>query len=320
MSGNDMKLLRDELARVIAENRRHRNVEEEMGKNIVDFALKVDQLTLEVDRLTLERDQVNAKADKLMRILGETMGDKATLERLLQFYDNPHSPPSSRTITQREINKEKKEERRRNNPEGRRGRKKGFRGKAVSRRAERTASHRPGRCSSCGGGSLDVISSESRNIIDIPEIPKATVTRHVIMTCRCSSCGTVATPAAGILRGTSLGPNLVRIVAGMWKDKVSYEGIAGTLSGLFGIMECSKSTVQHALDSVAGAMEREVGAIRAEMDAKTTPAGIDETPYSVMGDPCQAWVATDCDTTVVVMAGSRGLRSWRNTFRTTGGP
>lgn len=52
-------------------------------------------------------------------------------------------------------------------------------------------------------------------------------------------------------------------------------------------------------------MACEAGAIRSQMDAKTTPVRIDETPYSMTGDACQAWVATDHNTMVAVMAGSR---------------
>lgn len=39
--------------------------------------------------------------------------------------------------------------------------------------------------------------------------------------------------------------------------KASYADIAGTLSDLFGVEGCGKSTVQHALDSAANAMEPE---------------------------------------------------------------
>ena len=92
MPDSEIKLLRDELAQVIAENRRHRNVEEEMSNNLIDLTLKGDQLTL-------ERDQANARVDMLMHILGEMAGDKATLERMLKFYDNLHSPSSSKTAT-----------------------------------------------------------------------------------------------------------------------------------------------------------------------------------------------------------------------------
>ena len=53
-------------------------------------------------------------------------------------------------------------------------------------------------------------------------------------------------------------------------------------------------------------MEPESRRIKTEMDAKTTPVNIDETPYPVQGQTCQVWVATDPHSTVVVAAGSRG--------------
>ena len=237
MPNSDTKLLRDELAQVIAENKRHRHVQDEMGQNIIELALKVDQLALErdqanakvdqlalerdqanakVDQLALERDQANAKVDRLIDILKEITEGKIEIEKILQFYDNPHAPPSNKTITQREINKEKREERRRSNPGGRRGRKKGFRGKAVSRKAMQTVRHKSKKCPSCGGGNLKTVSTSTRNVIDVPVLPKAIVTKHVIESCECLDCHAVTVPKTGLFDGTSLGLNLLKIAVGLW--------------------------------------------------------------------------------------------------------
>ena len=110
MPNSDTKLLRDELAQAIAENKRHRHVQDEMGQNIIEPTLRIDQLALERDKLELERDQANATVDGLIGILKEITEGKIAIEKILQFYDNPHAPPSNKTITQREIDKGKREE------------------------------------------------------------------------------------------------------------------------------------------------------------------------------------------------------------------
>ena len=179
-------------------------------------------------------------------------------------------------------------------------------GKAVSRKAVQTVRHKSKKCSSCGGGNLKTVSTSTKNVIDVPVLPKAIITKHVIESCECLDCHAVTVPKTGLFDGTSLGLNLLKIAVGLWKGKASYVDIAGTLSDLFDVEGCAKSAVQHALDSAANAMEPEAGSIKAGMDAKKTPVNIDETPHPIQGGTGQGWVATDRDSTVVVIAGSRG--------------
>ena len=307
MPNLDIKLLRDELAKVIGENKRRKRAEEEMSRKIVELALKVDQIILERDQIALERDQANAKVELLASILKDVEKGKIDADKISQFYDNAHTTPRQKTITQREINKEKKKERRQRNPEGKRGRKKGCEDHAVSRKATQAVRHSPQRCALRDGRNLKVVGTTSKNVVDIPVLPQAVVTCHIVETCECSDCHGTTVPNTGLLDGTSLGSNLVKIVTGMWEDKMSYQDIANTLSSLFGVEGCAKSTIQHVLDSVADAMGPEANSIKSEMNAKTTPVNIDETPYPVLGDICQGWVATDPDSTVVEIAGGRGV-------------
>ena len=250
---------------------------------IIALTLKVDQFTLERDQLSTNLEQANAKIDLLVKMLKDKGQDKAGIDKVLKFYDN-HTPPSHKTITQREINKEKKEERCQKNPEGRRGRKGGFKGYAVSRGAKQKVWHMPQECASCGGGNLKVTRIDNENATDIPEMPQAAVTTHVTETCRCLDCNHSTTPEAGLVRGTSFGPRLVKIALGMWKNKASYRDIAETFSDLFGVKGCAKSTIQYMID--AAAMEPESRKIKAEMDAKTTPVNIDEAPHQVQDQTC----------------------------------
>ena len=170
--------MRDELAKVIGDNKRRMQAEEEQDKLIIALTLKVDQFALERDQFALERDQAsakleqaNAQIDLLVKMLKDKGQDKAAIDKVLKFYDNPHTLPSHKTITQREINKEKKEERRQKNPEGRRGRQGGFKGYAASRKSTQKVRHRPQKCASCGGGNLKVTRIDSENATDIPEKP-----------------------------------------------------------------------------------------------------------------------------------------------------
>ena len=238
---------------------------------------------------------------------------RINIEKVLEFLDNVHTPPSKGTITQREINSEKKE-RLKNNPAGRRGCAKGCTNSAVSRRATRTVRHRPEKCGFCGGKKLTVVRITSKNVMDIPFIPKMEVANHIVDECKCDECGNVTVPQTGLLKGTPLGPNLLKILTGMWESKVACQDIANMFSGLFGIEGCAKSTIQHGWDSVADRMEPEAGAIKGEMRFKDTPVNIDETLYSIRGKAGQAWMATDKDAAVVEMTGSRGAAVLKEHF------
>ena len=302
-----MKLLRDQLAKVIGENGRLAAKLEAVEASNAALTLTVDQMVLKLDLISRQRDEALAKVELLQKALMEMAGDKTKVERILEYHDNPHTPPRNRTITQREINKQKKEERKRNNPTGRKGRRKGCKNTAVSRRATRTVEHRPDRCGQCGGQNLEVIRTDSSIKIDIPFIPKAEVANHREDTCRCLDCGQKTAPESGLIRGTSLGPNLLKMAVGLWNANASYQGVADLFSGLFGVDRCAKSTIQHALGSVANLMEPVAEAISKEMMSRKDPVGIDESPVTVPDGTGQIWLATDGDATLVKVAASREM-------------
>ena len=195
-------------------------------------ALMVDRLALKLSLATAKLDEALAKIAKQEEIIVEVTGSKAKAERILQYYDNAHTPPRNRTITQREINRQKKEERKKKNPTGRRGRHKGCTNTAVSRKATRTVVHRPDRCKSCGGGNLEAERTDNELVVDIPFIPQIEVVNHRLDTCKCLDCGKITTPSrTGLVRGTSLGPNLLKMTVGLWSMNASYEGIGEFLFG-----------------------------------------------------------------------------------------
>ena len=103
-------------------------------------ALAVDRILLEMGMIKRERDEALAKVERPENALREVAEGKTKAERILEYYDNAHTPPSSHTITPREINEQKSEERKKNNPTGRKGR----RNTAVGRKAAKTVRHRPG--------------------------------------------------------------------------------------------------------------------------------------------------------------------------------
>ena len=99
MPVTDIKLLRDQLAQVIGENKRQAaRLKDNETKN-VELTLTVDRIILEMSLIKQERDETLAKVERLENALREVAGGKIKAERILEYYDNAHTPPSGRTIT-----------------------------------------------------------------------------------------------------------------------------------------------------------------------------------------------------------------------------
>ena len=131
----------------------------------------------------------------------------------------------------------------------------------------------------------------------VPPPPKATTTYHIIETCKCLDCGKTTGAKSGMVRGTSLGPNLL---AEYWEKKGTYEGVADSLENRYKI----KTTIQRALDVVAAGLEPEARNMRDSLK-DTDYMGYDETPYPRHGKSGWAWVAASHNTISYHLAASR---------------
>ena len=304
----ETKQLRDQLAQAIGENKRLATKMDDLNAMWMEMSLLQSQTVAERDRANQERDEALAKVEQMAKVIEELAGDK--VDRILAYYDNPHTPPSRVSATRRAINEQKKEERKKKNPTGRRGRHKGCSNTAVSRKATKTVRHMPDKCQKCGSTNLESLEPKPKLVTDIPYIPKVETTNHIIHECRCRYCNGVTIPDTDVINGTSLGPNLAKMAIGLWSANSSLQGIADIFSGLFGMAGCAKSTIQHAKDAVADLLEVEAEAIAQDMIAKDDPLHLDESPAKTRdGKTCKtgrAWLATDRDTTLVKVADSRG--------------
>ena len=173
MPNTDVKLLRDELAKVIGMVRRHERTIREQGDQLARLALERDRAVLELDQAKLWMESIRAENEELRARLAEH-------GQVLKAYDNQHTPPSKKTITQKEINAQKKEERKRKNPDGRRGRHKGHTGVSASRKADDTVRHTPDRCDSCGGTNLKTVKIVPEMKTAVPPPPRSVTTCHMV--------------------------------------------------------------------------------------------------------------------------------------------
>ena len=122
----------------------------------------------------------------------------------------------------------------------------------------------------------------------------------------------------GMVRGTSLGPNLLTEVSDSWEKKGTYEGVAESIGDKYG-ERFSKATIQHALDAVAVGLEPEAQNMRDSLEGADF-LGYDETSYPIMGESGWAWVAASRDTICYHLSGSRSRATFEEHVMVPGRP
>jgi transposase len=151
-------------------------------------------------------------------------------------------------------------------------------------------SHEPGRCCGCGGGlsGTEVARIERRQVIDLPEVIRATVTEHRIISRRCP-CGAVTSGPApeGVRAPVQYGPRVTAVCAYLWHGQfLSRDRTSQAVSELFGV-PVSPGAVAGMVRRVAGSLGGCLHAIRTALTAADV-VHFDETGFRVAGK--LAWV------------------------------
>jgi len=155
---------------------------------------------------------------------------------------------------------------------------------------DEAVTHEPGRCAGCGAGLLGspVAGTERRQVTDLPEVIRALVTEHRIVSRRCS-CGTVTSGAApeGVTAPVQYGPRLAATAVYLWHGQFLSRGrTCEAISELFGV-PVSPGAVAGMVNRIAGKLGGTLAAIRAALAAASV-AHADETGFRVAGK--LAWV------------------------------
>ena len=210
--------------------------------------------------------------EKIIRTVEE--GKKTTAELIMEIYmlrrrliiyENPHAPPSDDSVPAqqkktRSAKRAKPSEPAEGKTAGIPGRKPDYTGVSHHRRSKEAVHHRPDKCSKCGGASISDVRTTAKQVIDIPEMPEATVVTHVSHQCVCSDCETVTIPKLPGIRGTSLGSNLLAFLTSVWGKAVSVGNATTLLNDTFGT-GLRKTVVTHALVAVSGRLQETAGKI-----------------------------------------------------------
>ena len=268
----------------------------------MEHASDVTLLRRELIRMAREAERKDAEAagkfaeyeGVIEGLRAENLGLRAEnldMKRRLAYYENPHSPPSKKSLPSVKRQAARKIKAGGAAPVGearRPGRKPGHEGVTRARRAQATVHHTPGACASCGGSDLRPAGTRCKRVTDIPAIPRCVTTCHVYHDRACNACGAKTEPAGAGIPGTEIGPNLAALAVMAWFRNGSLNGVVGELNA-FGA-GVSKATAQHLLAACSRVMEPHAEGIRADLKWAWL-VHWDETGMPVAGGNGWAWIA-----------------------------
>ena len=142
----------------------------------------------------------------------------------------------------------------------------------------------------------------AKQVIDIPEMPKAEVVTHVSHQCVCFDCEAVTVPKSPGIKGTSLGPNLLAFLTSVWGKAVSVGNATTLLNDTFGTGLC-KTAVTHALVAASGKLQKTADEINVSL-SESRYIKMDETPIRFNGKRQYVWACIG-DEGVAVTVGTR---------------
>ena len=296
MSKSETALLREELTKVVAENRdwqmRMARLEDAFSKREEIFVAEIDRLRLEI----AERDSRLAK------------------------YENPHTPSSTNSLYNEEraaFRKRMAEEDGREaeggpEPEGgdggrpRRGPREGHAGKSHGNRAERTVTLHVSRCETCGRGHLSQLPPAIKLVYDFPDrnSMRMECVAYVIERASCKRCGKISAAKAPTIPGTSLGSRSLGFVEEYYAKRATDETIAYFFKVFYGF-GMSPNTVWNARKALKNLLKGAYGEILDHI-AEAPFVQFDEGVFKMNGRRGYVWLVTVGDATYLVAAPSRG--------------
>ena len=229
------------------------------------------------------------------------------LESKLYYYDNPHTPPSSDSLSYKKQRKEKRKE----NP-SKPGQKDGHDGTTHDLKPTKTIHHNSEKCSSCGSKKIIQTTQQSRVIAEIPKPQPVTITKHVIPSYICKNCGNTTTISGAIPKKGCLGFNLIGIILSLWAARVTLRNIAKMIKSFYCI-KLSAACINNSLCNTALSLQPLVNQIREDINSSDS-AYFDETKYSIHGSTGWIWVATNNNSCFITVHNSRGRKVLKKYF------
>lgn len=232
---------------------------------------------------------------------------------LLKSYDNPHTPPSHRTATQKKMAAKKPSG---PAPSGRKqGAQKGHPGRTSRPKPTEYKEHELSECPGCGSRDIAASGRRIRDVTEIPPPPRPVTTRHTINAYDCAGCGRRGMePETGLPGAGLLGSNAVGRIAANFIDRMPHRMNARRMKGAG--LPVSVGTINNVLARLGRNLSGQAAALVAVLICARV-LHIDETSFRLNGKTVWVWIFLDPDTgsTLYVLRPSRGREVLREVLR-----
>ncbi len=233
MPDSETKILRDELARTIAELGRK-------DRTIADKDLTIVGLTEQLAEVTAEKTMLTAENQQL--------------KQHIKYYENPHTPSSQNSIPTRQ-KKTAAAKASGNVPasaKAKPGRRQGHKGISHKRMPTEFVKHCPKKCDKCGSTNMKKPKRMfSKTVTEIPKRPKPVTTQqHTAYKRECADCGHVCMEddRDWNVPGTEFGPNITGMITSMHMAPASIQATATMCSEILnmdvseaGVLQCLRA-------------------------------------------------------------------------------
>ena len=216
LSSTEFKILPDEIAKIIADNKKKDKIISKQASIISEYkALLFEQQSL----ISTHTPIIHEQASVISK-----------LEKRLAYYENHNSPPSQNSILSQERKKRVSAKSNTDATPKKSGRKSGHKGQSHNKKSSKTIKKRPDKCGTCGSKKIKDSKIISKQITDVEYIPECKTTTYVMHECICMDCNAITKPESIGLEGTSLGPNILCILTNLWNNGLSLESIRDMLN------------------------------------------------------------------------------------------
>ena len=271
-SGSEVKILRDEIARLIAECRKKDKTIADLQQVVVKDATEKAELATQVVLLTAENQQ---------------------LKQHIKYYENPHTPSSQNSIPTRQ-KKTAAAKASGNVPasaKAKPGRKPGHKGVSHKRKPTEFVKHCPKKCDKCNSTNMKKPEKLfSKTVTEIPKKPKPVTTEHTAYKRECADCGHVSIEddRDWNVQGTEFGPNITGMITSMHMAPASIQATATLCSEILD-MDVSEAGVLQCLRACTKAIKPSVKGIKQAIK-DSDYLHIDETAMPYNGRTARIWV------------------------------
>ncbi len=306
MPDSEIKILRDELARVIAESDKKDGIIADRDRAIVGLAEQLAEASVTILMQTAQINWFKQKGPAPGWPEGEPRGGTAPdaqtaaleaenqqLRQHIRYYENPHTPSSQNSIPTRQ-KKAAAAKASGNVPapaKAKPGRRQGHEGVSHARKPTLFVKHYPKKCGKCGSTNMKKPKKIfSKLVTDTPKRPEPVTTQHTAYRRKCADCGNmcIEDDRSWNVPGTEFGPNITGMMAAIRVAPASIQATATLCSEILGI-EVSEAGVLQCLRAGANAIKPGVESIRQAI-RDSDYLHIDETAMPYNGRTARIWV------------------------------